>query len=329
MMVFINNNFTKSTAIALGSMLTMVLLLTSSSARAEYPEKPIELVVGYGAGGGTDVMARLVAPFIEKNLGDGASIIIKNVPGASGQIGITKVANAKPDGYTLGTYNLPGMMARTLDRKAGYSADSFSYLANVVGDPNVIVTQKSSPINSTEKLISAAKAAPGELTVSVSALGGDDQFALISLSEELGTEFNLIPFKGSAKARTAVMGGHVSMSIMNLSEAIKFSSELNILGVAMESRSPLAPNLPTFKEQGVNLIGGSQRGIIAPKGLPENVEKKLLAAFEKAFQDPAFTKSLENSGNPPGFLIGDKFKEFNNLQLERATKNWKVSPWKK
>src|SRR3546814_14013428 len=110
----------------------------------EYPYKTIELVVGLEPGGCTDVMARTVAPFVEKYLGNGACVVVKNVPGASGQIAVTQVAHARPDGYTLGTYNLPGMMARTLDRKTDYTADSFTFIANIVNDPNVIVTQKGS-----------------------------------------------------------------------------------------------------------------------------------------------------------------------------------------
>src|SRR6056300_2092454 len=133
-------NIFKKTATA-GAM-----ILSAGAALAEYPEKPIEVIVGYSAGGGTDVMARTTMPFIEKYLGNGASIVVKNMPGASGQIGITEVAQSEPDGYTLGTYNLPGMMARTLDRPSKISADSFTYLANFVNDPNVIVTSKNSGI---------------------------------------------------------------------------------------------------------------------------------------------------------------------------------------
>jgi len=126
------NLIKKTTAIA-----TAVVLTAGTAMAADYPNKPIEVIVGFAAGGGTDVMARTVAPFIEKYLGNGASVVIKNVPGASGQIGVTEAAHATPDGYTLGTFNLPGMMARTIDRKSDYDVDSFTYLANVVNDPNV------------------------------------------------------------------------------------------------------------------------------------------------------------------------------------------------
>src|SRR3546814_15427388 len=102
------------------------------------------LGVVFEPGGGTEGMARTVAPCVEKYVWSGASVVVKNVPGASGQIAETQVAHARPDGYTLGTYNLPGRMARTLDRKTDYTADSFTFIANIVNDPNVIVTQKGS-----------------------------------------------------------------------------------------------------------------------------------------------------------------------------------------
>ncbi|WP_339775036.1 tripartite tricarboxylate transporter substrate binding protein [uncultured Thalassospira sp.] len=300
----------------------------TSAAMAEYPEKKIEIIVGYSAGGGTDVMARTVAPFLERYLGNGATVVVKNMPGASGQIGVTEVANAKPDGYTIGTYNLPGMMARTLDRKAGYSADSFTYLANVVDDPNVIVTAKDSPITTVDKLVEAARKEPGAITVGMSSLGGDDHFFLIRLQNESQAEYTIVPFKGSAPARTAVMGGHVSMGIFNLSEVLGFRDDLNIVGVARPERSDLAPNVPTFTEQGFKVVSGSMRGFVAPANLPKDVETKLVNAFKKAYQDPEFSKAMLASGNPVSLAAGDDFKALNQEQFEFARHVWETTPWK-
>jgi len=300
----------------------------ASNAHAEYPEKKIEIIVGYSAGGGTDVMARTVAPFLERYLGDGATVVVKNMPGASGQIGVTEVANADPDGYTLGTFNLPGMMARTLDRKADYSADSFTYLANVVDDPNVIVTAKDSKLDTMEKLMAAAKADPGAITVGMSSLGGDDHFFLMRLQSNSGAEFTIAPFKGSAPARTAVMGGHVAMGIFNLSEVLGFREELNILGVATEERSSLADDIPTFTEQGVNVVNGSLRGFVAPLDLPEDVRGALLDAFQKAYDDPEFSKAMLASGNPVKLTLGDDFKALNQEQYDFAKSVWETTPWK-
>ena len=304
------------------------MIVASGSAWAEYPEKPIEVIVGFAAGGGTDVMARTVGPFLEKYLGNGASVVIKNVPGASGQIGVTQVAEAKPDGYTLGTYNLPGMMARTLDRKTDYTADSFTFLANVVNDPNVIVTSKKGGLDTYAKLIAAAKADPGAITVGMSSLGGDDHFALTKLQNMTETEFTIVPFRGSAPARTALMGGHVAMGILNISEVAKFQEQINVLGVALAKRSEFAPEVPTFKEQGLNLINGSMRGFVAPAGLPKDVEAKLLDAFRKLGEDADFLKAMKATANPVEMAVGEDFKALNADVLDLAKVVWEKTPWK-
>ena len=140
------------------TLAAVAVFLSATAAQAEYPEKPIEVIVGYSAGGGTDVMARTVAQFLEKELGDGASVVVKNMPGAGGQIGFTEVAKAAPDGYTLGTFNLPAALALTKDRDADYKVNSFTYLANFVEDPNTVVVAASSEFQSLGELLDAAKA---------------------------------------------------------------------------------------------------------------------------------------------------------------------------
>lgn len=310
------------TAAAIGA-----LVLAAGAAQAEYPEKPIEVIVGYSAGGGTDVMARTTMPFIEKYLGEGSSIVVKNMPGASGQIGITEVAGSDADGYTLGTFNLPGMMARTLDREAGYDRDSFTYLANVVNDPNVIVTSKDSGIETVDDLIAAAKENPFAITVGMSSLGGDDHFLLIKLQKQTETDFTIVPFEGSAPARTAVMGGHVAVGIFNVSEIAKFQGELNVLGIAQAERSDFAPEVATFREQGLDLINGSMRGVVAPAGLPEDVAAKLRDAFEKAAQDPEFIKAMTDTANPVEVVTGADFRTLTIGLFDLAKETWETTPW--
>ena len=302
-------------------------LIAGAAMAQDYPEKPIEVIVGYSAGGGTDVMARTAAPFIEKYLGDGASLVVKNMPGASGQIGVTEVANADPDGYTLGTFNLPGMMARTIDRKADYSADSFTYLANVVNDPNVIVTSKRSGIETMDQLVEEARENPGAVTVGMSSLGGDDHFMLIKLQNLTETEFTIVPSRGSAPARTALMGGHVAMGILNISEVASFQDDLNVLGIATAERSDFAPDLPTFAEQGYELVNGSMRGFVAPKGLPEDVEAKLLAAFEQLNGDEEFLAAMAATSNPVEVVTGNDFKVLTQDLWDLAKGVWDETPW--
>ena len=308
--------------------LTGAVLTMASAASAQYPDKPIEVIVGYSAGGGTDVMARTVAPFLEKYLGEGTSIVVKNMPGASGQIGVTEVANADKDGYTLGTYNLPGMMARTLDRKADYDADSFTYLANVVNDPNVIVTSKKSGLDTLDKLLAEAKANPGAITVGMSSLGGDDHFLLTKLQKMTDTEFTIVPFRGSAPARTALMGGHVAMGVLNVSEVSAFKDEINILGIGLTERSEFAPNVPTFQELGVDLVNGSMRGFVAPAGLPDDVKATLLEAFNKLKDDNEFKAAMTATANPVQVVTGDDFEALNAELLDLAKSVWEETPWR-
>jgi tripartite-type tricarboxylate transporter receptor subunit TctC len=305
-----------------------ISLVGVNGAFAEYPEKSIEVVVGYSAGGGTDVMARTVAPFVEKYLGSDVSFVVKNVPGASGQIGLLEVVGSDADGYTLGTYNLPGMMARTLDREARYSADDFTFIANVVNDPNVLVTPKSSELDTLEKLIAAALEEPRAMTAGLSNLGGDDQFFLIKLAQATGAEFTIVPFRGSAPSRAALMGGHVGVGVLNLSEALKFQDRLTILGVATEERSPFAPDLPTFTELGYDIVNGSRRGFVGPADLPDDIRDQLILAFEKAFADPEFQAAMATTGNPTELTTGDDFMRLNNAELEQAIQVWEATPWK-
>ncbi len=308
-------------------VLAGMLALFSGSAAAEYPDKPIEIIVGFAAGGGTDVMARTVAPFLEKYLGEDATIVVKNIPGASGQIGVTEVAHAEPDGYTLGTYSLPGMMARTVDREARYSADNFTFLANVVNDANVIVTSKESGLDTLEKLIESAKANPGAIPVGVSSLGGDDHFALIKLQNLIGAELNVVPFRGSSLARSSLLGGHIEMGIFNISEIVNFQEQVNVLGVAQAEPSKFAPAIPTLKAQGLDLINGSMRGFVAPAGLPKNVEAKLLYAFQQLAEDADFLQAMEAVASPVEMVVGEEFKALNAEALEYARQAWKLNPW--
>ena len=312
----------------LKSVTTAVCCLTSTLAMANYPEKPITLVVGFAAGGGTDVMARNVGPYLETYLGDGATIVVKNVPGASGQIGITEVAHADADGYTIGTYNLPGMMARTLDRESAYDADSFTYLANIVNDPNVIVTAKKSGIDNLQKFIETVKDASRPLPIGMSSLGGDDHLGLIKFESLTDTKFNIIPFKGSSAARTAVLGGHVKAAVLNISEVTEFKDELNVIGLSQPERSEFDPSIATFREQGVDFINGAMRGFVAPAGLPEDIKAKLLNAFSQMAQDPEFLAKMKATANPVSVSLGDDFKVLNAETLKLAQDVGEKTPWK-
>ena len=239
-----------------------------------------------------------------------------------------EVIGSDADGYSIGTYNLPGMMARTLDRDQTYGPDDFTYIANVVNDPNVLVTAKSSGISTLKDLIAAAVENPRAITVGMSNTGGDDQFFLIQFAEASETEFTIVPFGSSAPARSAIMGGHVAAGVLNLSEALKFQDRLNILGVALADRSEFAGEIATFKEQGFGIVNGSRRGFIGPADMPQEIVDQLISAFNKAYADPEFQAAMKATGNPTELVTGSDFQALNNAELEQAKVVWENTPWR-
>ena len=310
------------------TLTALALSLFATAALADYPEKPIEVIVGYSAGGGTDVMARTVAKFLEEELGEGASVVIKNMPGAGGQIGFTEVAKATPDGYTLGTFNLPAALALTHDREADYDVNSYTYLANFVEDPNTITVAASSPFRTLGELLDAAKADPGAITLGLSSLGGNDHFGANMIAAAAGAEFTLVPFKGASNARTAIMGGHVAGGTMTLGQTTNFPDELRVLAVLAGERSPFRPDVPTAKELGFDVQMSSLRGIVAPAGMDEAMADQLRAALTAVNENPEFQAMMAEQGNPIAFMVGDDFAATAAKQDAIAAQIWAKTPWK-
>jgi tripartite-type tricarboxylate transporter receptor subunit TctC len=301
--------------------------LAAGPALADYPERPIEIIVGYAAGGGTDVMARTVAMFLERELGAGASVVVRNEPGAGGQIGFTRVATARPDGYTLGTFNLPAALALTHERAASYDVDSFTYLANFVDDPNIIVVNRRSDFADLETFLEEARNNPGAVTVGLSSLGGNDHFAAIMMADAAETEFTLVPFQGAALARTALLGGHVAAATMALSQVVDYQDELQVLAVLDDERSELMPDVPTASELGFDVEMNSLRGLVAPAGLDPEVEERLLSALESVYEDPEFQQMMVEQGNVLDFAAGEAYAEIAKQQAEVVEALWEATPW--
>ena len=308
------------------TLTALALALSATAALAEYPEKPVEVIVGYSAGGGTDVMARTVAQFLEKEVN--GSVVVKNMPGAGGQIGFTEVAKAAPDGYTLGTFNLPAALALTHDRDADYDVNSYTYLANFVEDPNTITVAASSPFQTLGELLDAAKADPGAITLGLSSLGGNDHFGANMIAAASGAEFTLVPFKGASNARTAIMGGHVSGGTMTLGQTTNFPDELRVLAVLAGERSPFRPDVPTAKELGFDVQMSSLRGIVAPAGMDKAMADQLRAALTAVNENPEFQAMMAEQGNPIAFMVGDDFAATAAKQDGIAAEIWANTPWK-
>lgn len=305
------------------------LSAASVVAFAEYPERPITMIVGYNAGGGTDIAARTLAPFIEKYLGDGATVNVLNQPGAGGEIGFTRLAQANPDGYTIGFINTPNLITIPIQRNARYSLDSFTPIANVVDDPGAFSVLPNSPFSSLKELVEYAKENPDKVTYGTTGIGGDDHLAALAFERAVGVKLKHIPFSGTAEVRTATLGGHIMMANMNISESIADGREgtLNILGQMAEERWSEAPDVPTFKEQGANVVMGSMRGIAAPAGLPEDIRTKLENALEQAINDPDFMTRAKDQNLALAFLNSEDFELVLRRLHDDYSQIWEEQPW--
>lgn len=300
-------------------------LVISHSALA-WPDRPVELIVGFAAGGGTDLTARTLATYMEKELGQ--SVVVVNKPGASGGLGLSYVARAKPDGYTLGMTNMPGLLTIPIERKVDFNFDSFTYLATLVRDPSAFSVKADSPYTNLKQLVDDARKRPGELTYASTGVGTDDHLATVLFDGETGTDFNHVPFNGAAPMRNAVLGGHATIGGMNLGEAMPYQgSKLRILAQASAKRSPLAPDVPTFAEQGVDLVFASERGVVAPKGIPEEAQEKLSRALEKIAADPQFQDAMLKQYTEMDYLAGDAWKARLKKADEQFRALWEKRKW--
>lgn len=279
----------KTLALASASMLAGV----HGTARAAYPDRPIRMIIAYSAGGATDVMARAMAPFIEKYLGGGARLVIENRTGAGGGIGFTQLAAAPADGYTIGFINTPNVLTIPIERKSPFHWENFDLIGNVVDDPGNFSVLSDSPVRNLDQLAAYAKSRPGQVTVGTTGVGSDDHLAMLYFERIAGVKMNHVPFKGAADVRSATLGRQIDVAAVNIGEAmqaIKGGSPFRNLGQMSQTRTDIAPDVPTFKEQGYNIEMSSLRGIAAPKGLPADVRDRLVKAVEQTCTDPEFLK---------------------------------------
>ncbi len=291
-----------------------------------WPDRPIELVVGFAPGGGTDLTARSLAVFLEKELG--TTVVVQNKPGASSAIALSYVARAQPDGYTLAMTNMPGLVSLPIERKAGFTSGDFTYLANLVRDPSAFSVASDSPYKTLEALIAAAKERPGAVSYGSTGVGTDDHLALVLFQALTGTKLNHVPYNGAGPLRSSVLGGHTVIGGLNLGEVMPYNGKnMRVLAQASEKRSPLGPDVPTFKELGVNLVFASERGIVAPKGLPADVSDKLRRALGNVAANPEFQAQMKQQFTEMDYVDGPAWQERLKGDDARLRQIWAQTPW--
>ncbi|MEX0317923.1 MAG: Bug family tripartite tricarboxylate transporter substrate binding protein [Ruegeria sp.] len=292
-----------------------VMSLTGGAMAQDYPERPIMMMVSYGAGGATDFQARIVTMTAGNEDALGMPIAIINKPGAGGRVGWNWFATqADADGYTLAAYNVPHFIAQSIKGGVEYSADSFEPIANWGADPAVFVVATDSPFNSMDDVIAHAKENPGKLTFSGAGLFVGHHIAALQIEKAAGVKMAYIPTKGGgAAAMKAVIAGEVMGGINNLSDAFRAqeAGNVKILGVADLERSEFLPDVPTMMEQGLDVDNSSVnfRGVMVPKGTPQEVIDKLAATVPEMFKNDRVAKKMQAGGSPMHVMTRDEVIE--------------------
>ncbi len=313
----------------LATLLVFSLSFLTAPVFAAYPERPITMVVAYSAGGGTDVAARTLAPYLEKYLGQAITVI--NKPGAGGELGFTELVHSAPDGYTIGFTNTPTFVSIPIQRKARFSLENMAPIANIVDDPSAISVRADSEIKNLDDLIAYAKANPGKATFGSSGVGSDDHLAVLAFMRKAGINLRHVPFSGEANVRAALLGGHIMVGSMNLSGSLPYEKEgkLRILGHMGQKRWDMAPNTPTFTELGFPVVFGATRGLGAPGGTPKEILTVLSDAVKKAVEDPEFQAKAQNLNLPLSYQAADDYSKSLYALQEELKNVWAETPWAK
>ena len=286
---------TALTASALG----LGALAASAPARAAWPDRPITMIVPWGAGGGTDAVARFIGAELEKELKQPVNVV--NRIGGSGVVGHQAIASAKPDGYTIGIATVEiGMMKHAGLTKLG-GAD-FTALGLMNYDPNAILVREDSPIKDAKDLLEAAKANPGKLKGSGTGQGGIWHLGLAGMlvdAKLAGNAVGWVPSQGAAPGLQDLLAGGVDLATCSLPEARALIESKRVRPILLMADKPdgVFPDVPLLKTQtGSDWVNGAWRGIVAPKGLPADIAGKLEAALKKISDSPAYQDFLKQRG---------------------------------
>ncbi len=305
------------------------MLAAPALAQGEWrPDRSLTMIVAFAAGGGTDVAARTIARFMEKDLGQ--PVVVLNRPGAGGEIGFTELARARPDGLTIGFINTPHIATLPIERRTRFRLEDFSLIGNIVDDPGGLWVRADSEIRDVAALLAAARAQPGSVGYGTTGVGSDDHLAMLALERASNTSFLHVPFGGSAQVKQNLISRAIPLAVMNVAEGVNEVRQGVLRPLAQMGATRWAPlgDVPTLKELGFDVVEGSMRGMAAPAGLPPEVLARLSLSIRRTVDDPEFQASATQQNLPLRFLgPADYLAELRGLQRNYQSL-WDQHPWR-
>lgn len=268
---------------------------------ADYPDKAIEFIVPFGAGGGGDTSQRTFNKTAEPVVGQ--ALPVTNKPGAGGVIGWTEALQAAPDGYTLIAVTAPQNVLPTIltPQETGYSADQFTYLCVYAALPDVILVPEDNEFQTLADLVDYVKANPGSVPVADTGTLGGDYMVTVMIEDAAGIEMTKVPFNSGAEGNQATLSGTTDAQVASALHAVSQKGAMRTLGIASPERSDMIPDVPTFREQGYDVISERYRAIAGPPGLPDEVIAYWADVCDQVTHDEGFLADMEKVGAPVAF----------------------------
>ncbi|WP_431303314.1 tripartite tricarboxylate transporter substrate binding protein [Sediminicoccus sp. BL-A-41-H5] len=311
------------------ALLAAPALLTLPAQAQEWrPDRPLTMIVAFAAGGGTDLAARTIARFMERDLGQ--SVVVMNRPGAGGEIGFTELARARPDGLTIGFINTPHIVTLPIERRTRFRLEDFSLIGNIVDDPGGIWVRADSPINDFAALLAAARAQPETIGYGTTGVGSDDHLAMLALERKSGARFLHVPFGGSAQVKQNLMSRAIPVAVMNVAEGIAEMRQGVLKPLAQMGATRWAPlaEVPTLRELGFDVVEGSMRGMAAPAGLPPEVQARLALSVQRTVADSDFQAAAAQQNLPLRFLAPPEYLAELTALRRNYQALWDQHPWR-
>lgn len=296
--------------------LVMTMCMLTGVAHAKYPEKPINMIIAFTAGGSSDVQARIMQKYWNKYSDQQWNFIYK--PGAGGAIGFGEIARARPDGYTIGGANVPHMIIQPLAQRAQFKIEDFAYICQVVNDPQMIVVRKDSPFKSVKDVFDHAAANPKKLKVGLVGPNSGHHLMMLDVQDKYDLPVTNVFYKGAADQNAALLGGEIDVMFGNLNDVMRSIEEMRILGIASEARNTdFVPDVPTLKEQGYDIVSDIRRCFVAPKNISGEDLAYLREVFKKICMDEDYVKDMIKAGQPVEYMEGDAFFSYMKDQDEK------------
>ncbi|MEO3474941.1 tripartite tricarboxylate transporter substrate binding protein [Roseomonas sp. CAU 1739] len=289
------------------------------------PDRPVEFVVGFAAGGGTDIVARLFARHLEARLGQPMTVV--NRPGASSEIALTYVARARPDGQVIGLTNMPSFVTVPVERRAQYNLDSFTFIGNIMTDATGFMVAADSPIRDMADLVRRGREQPDQIVVSTSGIGTDDHLLLVMLERETGARFTIVHFNGAPQQRNALLGGQVQVNMVSIGEFAPNPQGMRYIAHAGAQASRFAPATPTLRGMGLEIEMYSERGIVLPAGTPAAIVERLREAVQETAEDPATRATFATQFIEPSYEAGPTWESRMRRAQGQYAELWRRQPW--